>query len=487
MLATLAIVALYGIWNRVAGNASASFEAYHACTAPSFLGALRASGSGPAGPLAWERLLPRQASIQSILESEKQLTAAAKLSSRGLHIMYGTFLVPFMQTHPAPSLLTVGTGCNPGTSPDASIALWRKLFPMASLWEANFDATCVKESPKSAHFLRAAADQSKQATLQTWLQSIPGDLHVIIHDHSAQDIPTETMFNSLWPVLRPGGMYFMEIADGNAGMSTNIERWIEKLLIHVPGDSNGLPSGIESVYCQPKACMVRKQVCYHEVDSSGSFVAHTIRSFDTAARRMPQDIDKVTTHRYQVMYGTFLFPFMQAHPQAKMLEIGLGCGMSTGPSGSIKMWRKLFPSSEIWVAEWMEKCLKAEVRAGHLEGINTLTGDQGDATIVQEWVVASGGNFDVIIDDGSHRNKHIKVTFDTLWPALRSGGLYFIEDLQVGREPEYANGPATSEIMQAWVHDMLTSNAGGRFPLPADIESVFCQWEACVVRKTGSF
>ena len=63
-----------------------------------------------------------------------------------------------------------------------------------------------------------------------------------------------------------------------------------------------------------------------------------------------------------------------------------------------------------------------------------------------------------------------------------------ISATEVGREPEYADGPATSEIMQAWVHQMLDpATASGRFPLALDVESVYCQWEACVIRKAGGF
>ena len=40
--------------------------------------------------------------------------------------------------------------------------------------------------------------------------------------------------------------------------------------------------------------------------------------------------------------------------------------------------------------------------------------------------------FDVIIDDGSHESEHILTSLKTLFPRLKTGGYYFIEDLHAG-------------------------------------------------------
>ena len=39
-------------------------------------------------------------------------------------------------------------------------------------------------------------------------------------------------------------------------------------------------------------------------------------------------------------------------------------------------------------------------------------------------------NFDVIIDDGSHKPSDQIKSFEILWPMLSDGGLYIIEDVQ---------------------------------------------------------
>ena len=108
-----------------------------------------------------------------------------------------------------------------------------------------------------------------------------------------------------------------------------------------------------------------------------------------------------------------------------------------------------------------------------------------------------------MIDDGGHYNTMIKTSFDHLWPQVKPGGVYFIEDLQAGRSPsvdnkftyEDTNGQAVvSDIIQAWIEQLLLtarvgSNVGPResqktkFPLPDGVEGIFCQSEACMIAK----
>ena len=42
---------------------------------------------------------------------------------------------------------------------------------------------------------------------------------------------------------------------------------------------------------------------------------------------------------------------------------------------------------------------------------------------------------DIIIDDGSHKFGDQEATLHTLWPRLRPGGFYIVEDMLVGALP----------------------------------------------------
>jgi demethylmacrocin O-methyltransferase len=60
--------------------------------------------------------------------------------------------------------------------------------------------------------------------------------------------------------------------------------------------------------------------------------------------------------------------------------------------------------------------------------------------------------FDVIIDDGSHQRKETQTCFDTLYPFLRAGGYYVVEDWAVGyfaeSLPQYAG-------MVEWILELV--------------------------------
>ena len=67
-----------------------------------------------------------------------------------------------------------------------------------------------------------------------------------------------------------------------------------------------------------------------------------------------------------------------------MLEIGLGCDVNYGPGASARLRAKLFPSLDLYMGDYDASCVKHEREAGKLEGIKTVTGDQGDAATLQE-------------------------------------------------------------------------------------------------------
>mmetsp|Transcript_16561 Transcript_16561/g.27900 ORF Transcript_16561/g.27900 Transcript_16561/m.27900 type:complete len:259 (-) Transcript_16561:79-855(-) len=194
-------------------------------------------------------------------------------------------------------------------------------------------------------------------------------------------------------------------------------------------------------------------------------------------------------HFYQTMYGIFLAPMR--HRPLKLFEIGLGCEATT-KSASATLWRKLLPKGDLWFAEYNSTCVDILRKKRMLMGINVVVGDQGEPASLDRWIRKSGGNFDVIIDDGSHKSRHIFTSFQALWPTLKPGGLYFIEDLQVGRSPKLFNQTdpiVFSEVVQDWIEQLLIRPGDvepivkTRNPLPTRLKFVLCQHEACVLKK----
>jgi len=237
------------------------------------------------------------------------------------------------------------------------------------------------------------------------------------------------------------------------------------------------------------------------------------KQFYELAKSQTPVSDKVTYHAYETLYGMFIVPLRHATHTPKMLEIGLGCGMETGPSASVNVWRALLPKAELWEAEYDAECAKKSRAEGQLEGIKVVTGDQGDFKVLDAWKDEFGDDFDVIIDDGGHRNSQIGNSFDRLWPLVKLGGVYVIEDLQVGRMADYEDTEGENimaDKIKDWIEQLLTYRGpdlsvvvgakkkkkamkrsklvleGVTHPIPADVAFVFCQLEACVIGKRNA-
>ena len=216
--------------------------------------------------------------------------------------------------------------------------------------------------------------------------------------------------------------------------------------------------------------------------------ADYIDLFIRTAKAQSPITDKVTTHTYQVMYGQYLLPYYYKNPKMKMLEIGLGCGMEYGPGASVALYKKLFPEAELWEAEFDANCVEKSKKKGQLDGINTLTGDQGNDTVLDGWIETSGGNFDVVIDDGGHQNCQIWHSFMKLWPTVKPGGLYFIEDMQVAKQPDYRNAHTNKCDGNLIVPEKLKlffDNLIYDVNRKSDLQFMFCQSEACVLGKSN--
>jgi hypothetical protein len=172
--------------------------------------------------------------------------------------------------------------------------------------------------------------------------------------------------------------------------------------------------------------------------------------------------------------------------------------MDYGPGASVALWRKVFEQNkaDIWFAELDQACV--ERHKSKLSGIGVVVGDQGDKEVLNSWVRTTKGKFDVIIDDGGHKNTEIMATIDVFWPELNPGGFYFIEDLQMGRHQEHMKNtivPPVTNIIQAWVDYLNLAQFYPRFnpphlasllqryPMPQGIDWISCQNQACVLHK----
>ncbi|NEE14157.1 class I SAM-dependent methyltransferase [Streptomyces sp. SID7499] len=134
-------------------------------------------------------------------------------------------------------------------------------------------------------------------------------------------------------------------------------------------------------------------------------------------------------HWFTGLYERHLREFREL--PVRILEIGIGgYGNATLGGESLRMWKRYFPRGLVFGVDIFDKSAVDEQR------ITTLRADQNDPQALIE-VEEKYGPFDLVIDDGSHVNGHVRTSLETLFPRLRAGGLYVIEDLWTSYCPGY--------------------------------------------------
>lgn len=89
------------------------------------------------------------------------------------------------------------------------------------------------------------------------------------------------------------------------------------------------------------------------------------------------------------------------------------------PGGSLRAWRDYFPNAQIVGLDVQPDTQFSEDRIG------TLLGDSSDVAEMES--LFPNETFDLIVDDGDHTRQF--ETLLALWPKLKIGGTYAIEDI----------------------------------------------------------
>jgi predicted O-methyltransferase YrrM len=132
--------------------------------------------------------------------------------------------------------------------------------------------------------------------------------------------------------------------------------------------------------------------------------------------------DKTTVHTYGQFYDDLI---ADLQPR-RVLEIGVFHG------ASIRAWRHLSEPVEV-----------VGIDRNPCPGIPVIRCTAPDFGPALEQL--QGQQFDLIIDDGSHKVEHQIAAIQQLAPLLRSGGLFVIEDLQ--------DDQATATVQAAFSED----------------------------------
>jgi len=165
---------------------------------------------------------------------------------------------------------------------------------------------------------------------------------------------------------------------------------------------------------------------------------------------LKSETDKVSSHRYDLLFTRYLSSIRCR--KIRLLEIGLGCGYDK-EGASVRFWSSFFPDADIHWIEYDAECVKRfQLKYPQYHFYH---GDQSNASRLKEIIddvnnqLKSKGEyyhddginegmirpFDIIIDDGGHSDKQQIVSLETLFPALKYGGYYFLEDLHCSFDP----------------------------------------------------
>ena len=138
----------------------------------------------------------------------------------------------------------------------------------------------------------------------------------------------------------------------------------------------------------------------------------------------------------------FHFERIQGEP-LNLLEIGIQNG------GSLFTWQQYFPQAKITGIDIDPACRQFEE-----DNIRVFIGDQADAKFLES-VNKATGPYDIIIDDGGHTMNQQTTSFKTLFPLLKDGGVYVIEDLHTSYWPAFFDSSENTVKMLKCLIDKL--------------------------------
>jgi len=157
-----------------------------------------------------------------------------------------------------------------------------------------------------------------------------------------------------------------------------------------------------------------------------------------------------------------------------LLEIGVLGG------ASLRTWRDYFPNGRIHGID-----IKPAAAAHEGERTRVFIGSQSDPAFLSS-VVAETGPLDVIIDDGSHLARDQVGSLLQLWPHVKPGGLYIVEETHTSYMSEYLMGwrhPGTTIEFLKDVADDVHATWHDKPVLIRDCLSLTFFQETCLLRK----
>ena len=115
----------------------------------------------------------------------------------------------------------------------------------------------------------------------------------------------------------------------------------------------------------------------------------------------------------------------------RMLEIGIQNG------GSLEIWSQYFPQAKVFVGcDINPDCANLTYQDPR---IHVVVGD-ANTDLIKAEIINLSPNFDIVIDDGSHKSSDIIKTFAHYFHLLNDGGIFVAEDLHCSYWDDFEGG-----------------------------------------------
>jgi len=129
-------------------------------------------------------------------------------------------------------------------------------------------------------------------------------------------------------------------------------------------------------------------------------------------------------HNYSRQYNDLLNKYREE--SVSFLEIGVYQGES------LKIWHEVFPNSTKIVGLDVDpSCRQFEKQS---KRTYVEIGDATEKDFI-DYVNEKHGPFDLVLDDGSHKNVDVINAFELIFPLLNDNGLYIVEDTICYKSP----------------------------------------------------
>lgn len=176
--------------------------------------------------------------------------------------------------------------------------------------------------------------------------------------------------------------------------------------------------------------------------------------------------DKFGLHFYTPVYEALLKPYRRK--RVSVLELGVGGYEKSLGGESLLMWATYFRKGKIYGIDIFDKTSLSQGR------IKVYQCSQTDRRRLTE-LAGEVGPFDLVLDDGSHENPHQIESFRILWPFVREGAVYIVEDVQTSYWPIFGGGqvgtPAYGKSCVSYFKTLADSVNECEFLAPAPKEA----------------